>query len=164
MSRKSKCKGCSKEISKEEKIILKGKSYCKECHDNLLAETENYKLLVSTICEYFNLKEPTGLIVKQIQQYKNEYGYSNSGIGYTLWFIKEIKGKNFNETKYGIALVKYHYEEAKRYFEQQEKILNSVKNEQTEVKTRQVKLNIDKVYEKDRNRMTIDIDQLLGGE
>lgn len=164
MARKSKCNGCSIEITKEEKFISKGKGYCKTCHDDILAETEKYKLLIQTICQYFNIDEPTGLMVKQIQQYKTQYNYSNSGIGYTLWYIKEIKGKSFNETKYGIALVKYHYDEAKKYFEQQQRITNSVSNEQQEVKTREVKLNINKVYKKEKNKFTIDINDLLGGE
>lgn len=164
MARKSKCKNCSIEITKEEKFIANGKGYCKVCHDEIQVEIENYKLLICTICEYFNINEPTGLIIKQIQQYKKEFNYSNSGIGYTLWYIKEIKGKTFNEIKYGIALVKYHYDEAKKYFEQQQRISNSVNSEQQEIKTREIKLNINKVYKKERNNFTINIDDLLGGE
>jgi predicted amidophosphoribosyltransferase len=164
MARKSKCKNCSKELSKEERIVDGGKSYCENCHNDAQLEKENYKLLISTVCEYFSIDEPTGLIVKQIQQYKNEYKYTNSGIGYTLWYIKEIKGKTFSEPKYGIALVKYHYEEAKRYFDQQQRISNSIGTENQEVKTKEVKVNINKVYKKDVNKFTIDINQLLGGE
>lgn len=163
MPRKSKCKGCSIEITKEEKYIISGKGYCKTCHDEIQHEKENYKLLISTICEYFGIDKPTGLIIKQVKQYKDEFDFSNAGIGYTLWYLKEIKNKSF-ELKYGIALVKYHYEEAKQYFDQQQKISDSVITEKPEVKTREVKLNINKVYKKNVNNYTIDLNELVGGE
>lgn len=164
MARKSKCKGegCEKELTKEEKYIDSGKSYCKDCYDKISHEKDNYKILIGTICQYFRINEPTGLMVKQIKQYKTEYGYSNSGIGYTLWYLKEIEGKSFNETKYGIALVKYNYEKARNYFEQQQRIQSSVNVE--EVKVKQVKLKLNEVYKKNNDKFTFDINELLGGE
>ena len=162
MARKSKCKGCEIELTKEERFSDAGKSYCKSCYDKIMTEKENYKNLIGTICHYFDIDEPTGLMVKQIKQYKEEYGYSNSGIGYTLWYLKEIEGRTFNEKKYGIALVKYSYEKAKGYFEQQQRIQSSVLIE--EVKTKQIKLNLNKVYKKETENYTLDIDKLLGGE
>lgn len=162
MARKSKCKKCEKEITKEEKFIHSGKGYCIDCHTEIVEESENYNKLKQLICDYFNIEKPTGLMFKQIKQYKEELNYTNSGIGYTLWYLKEIEGKSFNETKYGIALVKYNYEKAERYFKQQEKIQSSVNTE--EVKTKQIKLNLNKVYKKEKDNFTFDIDKLLGGE
>jgi hypothetical protein len=83
---------------------------------------------------------------------------------YTLWFIKYIENKSFNETKYGIALIKYYYEKAKEYYEQQQRIFNSIQNiPNEEVKIKEVKINLDKVYNK-QNQFLIDINELLGGE
>jgi hypothetical protein len=162
MARTSKCKKCEKKIVKEEKYIVSGKGYCEDCYEDILIEKESYKNLISIVCEYFNIEKPTGLILKQIKQYRDEFNYSTSGITYTLWYIKEIEGKSFNEVKYGIALVKYYYEKAKQYFEQQERISRSVDN--FEIKTREVKLNINKVYDKKKDHLTINLEDLIGGE
>lgn len=77
------------------------------------------------ICEYFDIEAPTGLILKQIKNYKSEFGYSYSGMGYTLWYIKNIIGGNFIE-KYGIYQIKNEYKNAEQFFISQQKIAESV--------------------------------------
>jgi len=148
LARKSKCKSCELEISKEEKFIHSGKSYCKECYDKIITSTQDYNLLIKTICEYLNIEKPTGLIMKQIKEYKDQLGYTYGGMTYCLWFIKAIECKSFSEIKYGIALVKYNYEKSKSYFLQQGKITNSVQNASQEGAVNEVKVNLDKVYAK----------------
>jgi predicted adenine nucleotide alpha hydrolase (AANH) superfamily ATPase len=86
----------------------------------------------------FNIERPTGLMLKQIKEYKTELDYNYAAMTYTLWYIKEITNKQFEE-KYGIALIKYTYEEARRYFEQQQDIKNSIDN--SEIKTKIIKNN-----------------------
>ena len=44
---------------------------------------------------------------------------------YSLWYITEVK-KVRMEVKYGIAMVKYEYENAKRYFNEQNRMQVSV--------------------------------------
>jgi len=163
LARLSKCKGCEKTISKEEKYVYSNKSYCKECYDKIQIGKQEYDLLLKTICQYFNLDQPTGLIFKQIKEYKEQLGYTYGGITYCLWYIKAIEGKSFSELKYGIALVKYNYEKAKKYFEQQQKIASSVQSniEQGEEAVNEVKVNLGKVYAK-KNNFLINIGDLIG--
>lgn len=165
MAKLSKCKVCDNDILTDyEKIKVKNKNYHKECYDKYLYEKEQYKLLVSKICEIFNIDVPTGLILKQIKQYKEEFNYTYSGMHYTLWYMTEIEGKLFTEIKYGIALIKYYYEKAKQYYIQQEKIQNSILNKgHEEAKVKEIKINLDKVYYKQNNYL-LNINDLLGGE
>jgi hypothetical protein len=132
MAKLSTCKECSKSITKEEKITISNKSYCQECAAKIKQGQEEYKQLIDTICKYYGLQCCTGLIYKQVKDYKEQLGYSYAGMTYTLWFIKEIERKPFNEIKYGIAYVKYYYEKAKEYFEQQSRISQSISEKPVE--------------------------------
>lgn len=126
MARMSTCKSCGAKISKEEKLIISSKPYCKECGEKLQKESEEYKKLVEIICEYYQIQCCTGLMFKQIKEYKTQFEYTYNGMIYTLWYIKEIEKKSFSEIKFGVAYIKYYYEKAKDYYEQQSKISQSV--------------------------------------
>lgn len=162
MARLSTCKNCGVKMTKEEKMIYSNKSYCKECYDKLIYEKEEYKKLIDLICTYFKIEVPTGLIFKQIKDYKEQFGYNYAGMMYTLWFIKEIENKNFTEIKYGVALIKYNYEKAKAYFEQQSKIENSITEKPKEIiKTVTIKPIINK---NKKNEMLFNIESLFKRE
>lgn len=161
LARLSKCKGCEKELSKEEKYVYSNKTYCKKCYEQIQIEHQAYDLLLRTICEYYSIDKPTGLMLKQIKDYKEQFNYTYNGITYALWYIKAIENRSFSEIKYGIALVKYYYEKAKQYFNQQQRISNSVKTQSdTTLKINEVKVNLNKVYKRENNFL-IDIDSLI---
>lgn len=119
-----------------EKNMFCGKSYCTNCYSILRRDADAYKALMDSICKMFDIQQPTGLILKQVKEYKNELKYNYAAMTYTLWYITEVL-RSHMDSKFGIALVKYNYEEAKNYFEQQEKIASSIEN--VEVKTKIVK-------------------------
>lgn len=138
MARLSTCKKCTKQITASEKYIFSGKSYCEDCYKILRRDADAFKELIDHICKKFEIIQPTGLILKQVKEYKNELKYSYAAMTYTLWYIEEILRKEL-ELKYGIAIVKYYYEEARHYYEQQEKITNSITD--VEIQTKIVKNN-----------------------
>ena len=81
-----KCPKCGTKNEKEN-TIKHGKSYyCLKCFEDL----EEYKDLISTICEIYRIKSPTSQMVSQIKDYKDKYNFTNSGIKYTLKFYYEI--------------------------------------------------------------------------
>ena len=161
MGRKSKCKGCETLLEKEDKYTYSGKTYCKDCYDKLQVEKDNYNQLLNTIMEYLEIQVIDGLMYKQIKDYKEQYKYNYTGMTYTLWYCKEILNKKF-ERKYGIALIKYEYNNAKDYFSKQQKITNSVM-EIKEPITRTVKINLEKVFKKENHNHLIDLENLIGG-
>lgn len=142
MARLSTCKLCGCKLMKEDKHTYSNKTYCKKCLDIKIKESNEYNTLISSICNYFGDDKPTGLVLKQIKDYKETFGYTYSGISYCLWYITDILNKTLDK-KYGIALVKYEYENAKIYYGNQEKIRNSIESSNKEVKEiiKKVKIN-----------------------
>lgn len=141
MARLSICKCCGKKLQSEEKYSHASKTYCKECYKKILRDSDEYKQLIEFICVNYEIERPTGFMLKQIKDMRTEYGWSYASMTYTLWYCKEVLGKQLIE-KYGIALVKHFYEEASDYYSQQEKIKEQIKKlENVEVKTKVVKRN-----------------------
>lgn len=163
MGRLSICKCCGKKLKTEEKHQLSGKVYCEECFNRLHKEAEEYKALMEFICTNYGLDEPTGLILKQVKEYKNEYGYSYGAMTYTLWYCKEILNKAFIK-KYGVSLIKYHYDDAKNYYSQQEKL----KEQMDKLSDVKIKTKIAKSISVPSNKKStslINLDNLIkGGE
>lgn len=141
MARLSTCKKCGKKLQPEEKCTHASKTYCEECYQKILRESDEYKQLIEFICVNYEIERPTGFMFKQIKDMKTDFGWSYAAMTYTLWYCKEILGKQLNE-KYGVALVKHFYEEASDYYMQQEQIRNQMeKLKDVEIKTKIVKQN-----------------------
>lgn len=141
IARLSTCKHCGIKLQSHEKFTYSNKTYCKECYDKKIQEKSSYDELLKIIGSYYNLNNITGLIFKQIKDYKEQFEYSYSGMIYTLWYVKEIEKKSFNEIKYGIAYIKYYYDKAKEYYEQQNKISQSISSSPVE-NTRKITVKI----------------------
>ena len=161
MARLSTCKGCGKKLQPEEKYTHASKTYCKKCYEKIERESTEYKQLIEFICNNYELDKPTGYILKQIKEFKTEYEYSYAAMTYTLWYCKEVLNKSFVK-KYGVALIRYYYDEAKNYYSQQEKLKEQInKLSDVKVKTKIVKrtsMNSNK-----KSTSLIDLDDLLKG-
>lgn len=143
MARLSTCKNCGKKLQSEEKHIHASKTYCEECYQKILRESDEYKQLIEFICVNYEIERPTGFMFKQIKDMKTDFGWSYAAMTYTLWYCKEILGKQLNE-KYGVALVKHFYEEASDYYTQQEQIRNQMeKLKDVEIKTASLSIYFD---------------------
>lgn len=157
MAKISKCFNCDIElIDKEDKFKYGNKTYCKKCYDEKNNEKTQYNLLLQVICDYYNIDIPTGFILKQLKTFKETYNYTYSGIGYCLWYCKEIKNAKF-DSKYGISIVQYEYENAKMYYLQQQNIKQSVTENTNKSKTINVKMKC----KNNTENYLIDIDNLL---
>jgi len=157
MARLAKCKRCGVELQPEERFVKSSKNYCKSCYDIVCQEAESYKQLIEIICQYYGIDAPTGLILKQVKEYKNDFKYTYSAMTYTLWYCKEVLGKQCL-TQYGIALVKYHYEDAKDYYTQQEQRRQTVEElKDVEIKTKKIRRSN---KAKEKNTKLIDLNSL----
>ena len=161
MARLSTCKSCGKKLQPEEKYIHASKSYCEECYQKILRESDEYKQLIEFICTNYEIERPTGFMFKQIKDMKTDFGWSYAAITYTLWYCKEILGKQLIE-KYGVALVKHFYEEAREYYTQQEQIKNQIEQlKDVEMKTKVVKQN--NINNVNTNASLVNLESLLKG-
>ena len=161
MARLSTCKSCGKKLQQEEKCSHASKTYCKECYEKILRDSDEYRQLIEFICTHYEIERPTGFMLKQIKDMKTEYGWSYAAMTYTLWYCKEVLGKQLLE-KYGVALIKHFYEEASNYYSQQEKMKEQMKRlENVEVKTKVIKRNQSKST--NSNSSLINLGNLLEG-
>lgn len=139
MARLSTCKDCGNKITKEDKYTYSNKTYCKNCYDKKMKEKEQYDSLIKIICDKFNIDVPTGLILKQIKDYKEKFNYVYSGMTYCIWYSTDILKLKL-DLKYGIAFVKFQYENAKDYYESQQKINKSMKDFKVKEVIKKVKI------------------------
>ncbi|MEG0898326.1 MAG: hypothetical protein RSF40_01270 [Oscillospiraceae bacterium] len=160
MARLSTCKKCGRtSLQPSEKSTMSGKTYCNACYEILRIDADAYKALIDDICKTFNIDVPTGLILKQIKEYKTELHYSYAAMRYTLWYIREISRISL-DVKFGIVMIKYTYDEAKQHYEQQERISNSVTD--VELKTKIVTKK--KSVSANNYNSLIDITKLVEGD
>lgn len=161
MARLSTCKSCGRKLQPEEKYIHASKAYCEECYQKILRESDEYKQLIEFICTNYEIEKPTGFMLKQIKDMKIDFGWSYAAMTYTLWYCKEILGKQLIE-KYGVALVRHFYEEAREYYSQQEQIKNQMEQiKDVEVKTKVVKHN--NINNVNTNASLVNLESLLKG-
>lgn len=162
MARLSKCKVCGEEIQQDENRVKIGNYYYHEkCSIEIQRENESRKKLIAYICTNFEISSPTGMMLKQLKTYREVSNYSYDAMTYTLWYVKEILNKKF-DMKYGLSIIGYYYEEAKRYCEEQLRLSNKakgLKDVDIELKTRVItRKNSMKNEEKSR---LIDLEKLL---
>jgi len=161
MAKLSTCKGCGRKLQPEEKCTHNSKTYCAYCLKDIEREAEEYKNLIEFICTNYGLDRPTGFMLKQIKEMKTEFHYSYAAMTYTLWYCKEILNKGFIE-KYGVALIKHYYDEAKSYYSHQEKLKRQMENiADCDIKTKVVKGNNSIAIKKSKS--LIDLGDLLEG-
>ena len=132
--RKSTCKECGKVIDDpRDKFVYSGKTHCEKCYDDKIEHKLNYDALVREIHNYFKLETMNTLILKQIKDYTTQLKFSINGIRYCLYYITVVKNIKL-EVKFGIAMVKYEYDNSKNYFNQQNRVNNSLTDENLKIK------------------------------
>lgn len=136
MARLLKCYGtCEKKHPKEVLTKYKGKNYCQTCLKEKRHNDEDYQFLLMKISTSYNIPYPTGMMLRQIKNFKNDRGYSYRNQALAVEYIKTVLRKKM-ETKYGLGLVPYVIDDAVRYYKENEerarklKDVNSINNKQ----------------------------------
>lgn len=161
--RTAKCKGCGKDLLPEERFKYKSKNYCKSCYNKFSIQENEYKVLIDCVCNYFEIDKPSGLILKQIKDYKKSFGYKYAAMTYTLWYCKEIVSMEFKE-KYGVYMVKNYYDEAAEFYDHQEKLKIKIQNLSNEDMNKTKIVNKSAMDSSKVNCSLVDFKSLLGGE
>ena len=165
MSRKVKCPECDTLNDKEVAVYHNGRHYCAVCYENKKKSSDDYKALIEYICEIYGIEAPTGWMLKQIKDFREQFGYTYKGIKSSLHYFYEIQEGNSVENSMGIGIVPFIYDEAKNYYIDKKVIKDNVKgcdvNEITsEVNTINIKKsNVENKY-KFRDVSIIDIENL----
>lgn len=154
MGRLVKCQYCEDKVDKDVAHVYKKRNYHEKCFQKWEQEGQDYESLKSYICEIYRLDYPTGLILKQIKNYKEENQYKYKGMELALRYFYETLDNRAREGD-GIGIIPYVYEEAKSHYIKQMKIADSIKNtDNTAVE--EIVVHINPVTNK-RNSKKIDI-------
>ena len=73
-------------------------------------------MLISYICDIYNIKIPHGMMLHQIKQYKDNYNYTNIGMYYTLKYFYEVMESKVLEDS-GLGIMPYYYDKARKHYE-----------------------------------------------
>ena len=92
----------------------------KSCADKIDAaipqEEKDYNNLEKYIKELFKIDRINAKTKKQIKDFREEYGYTYTGMLKTLYWWYEIKGHTTELAKDGIGIVPYVYDDAEKYY------------------------------------------------
>ena len=158
---KVKCPYCSTLFSRreEEFVTHSNRYYHKSCFEKYKQGADDRRELIDYIMELYDLRIPTGMILKQISKYTSEpYNYSLKGIKTTLHYFHEIKGNEvLQDSRVGIGIVEYVYDEALRYYSNLQHLYES--NEKATISNQAEKLKIKNTPIK-KKKNYIDISQI----
>jgi hypothetical protein len=76
----------------------------------------NKEELCKFICEMFNWSECNTMVLKQINKYVRECGYTYIEIARALSYYADVQG-NTPDPKYGIGIVRFVMNDSRKYFE-----------------------------------------------
>ncbi|WP_425203759.1 hypothetical protein [Priestia megaterium] len=159
MARKVKCPYCEEMVDKEEAISHQKRYYHDACLKEKEKSTQHRRELIEYICDLYKVDAPTGMMLKQIKEFENDFKYKLKGIELALRYFYDTLENNPREGE-GIGIVPYVYEEAKRHYLKRQSIQKSV-NKLTEnpVKEKRVRVKSPKL-EIQRRNLKIDMNSL----
>lgn len=123
MAHKCKCVYCKMEFDRDRIpwVQVANLRYAhKACAEkNQVTKSKNeldYEALINYIEKLFGIGYVSAKVAKQIKDFREQYGYTYSGILGTLTYWYEVKGASLEMSNGGIGIVPYIYEQAKEYY------------------------------------------------
>ena len=120
----------------------------------------NKEELCKFICEMLNCDECNTMVLKQINKYVRECGYSYIDIARALSYYADVQG-NTLDPRYGIGIVKFVMKDSRKYFEQlrlQKEAQLKAANESKKVEQKVIKCSLNN--KKTIRKNQIDISKL----
>lgn len=127
MARQVKCPYCEQKLDKEDSYEYKKKYYHQSCFKQWEQEKTHRQELLQYICELFRIDVPTGMMLKQIKDFQEDYKYKLKGMELALRYFHETLGNKVQQGS-GIGIIPFVYEDAKNHYIKQQKISESIQN------------------------------------
>lgn len=144
-----KCPHCEERGDRDYMTKIKSRYWHPECivaqrEDNIVLKDapvntqgstpeQEYRELISYICNKYNIDRPTGQILKQIKSFKEDFEYRYKGMELALRYFFDIEENSVKDDT-GIGIVPYVYDRAKRFHAKKIEITNSFTDEEPEVR------------------------------
>lgn len=143
MAKQVKCPSCKKYNDKENTKSLDGRYYCVECAEAREIEKarnkDGWEELFEYICDLYNIDTLTGLMFKQIKDFRENYNYTNKGMYLALKYYYETLGNEVKDNT-GLGIIVYCYEQAKQHFIETRDVRMHIKDFEIEEKLNVVKI------------------------
>lgn len=160
MSAKVKCQYCGEYGHKEDMVYIETgkkkvvkKYYHEECLKIKELDSVEYKKLIEYVCNLFDIDKPTGMMMKQIKEYRQEYNYRYFAIQLALEYFFVVKDNKIPEHK-TLGIVPYIMEDAKKYYTHLAQLPNR------EIHVKSVTTHIHQPTKRNRKKKLIDISEL----
>ena len=154
-----KCYGyCGNKYPKDRMIKFQNANHCPECYERKVKEVKDREALYNLLKQVFSINFPTGLMLRQIKQYKEERSYSYKNIAFTVDYIVNVKKQKL-QLQYGIALVPHYYDEMIEYYKRLQE-----KRSKTTVKAQEFKTIKLKPFKHPKNyyeKISIDMKKMM---
>lgn len=136
MAKTLKCWKCKESFPREEIEKIGGKNYCPSCLEekNKPKELTDWDYLYQYLCYLHNTDKLSGLIFKRLKEYRDDYGYTDIGMYYTLKYIHETLGKEVYDNGH-LAQIPFYYNQAKEHIMKMYEIADIVEDFDIEAKT-----------------------------
>lgn len=124
------CCSCSIVFEDENDLVVYGrdkKKFCSVCIRKEEQSVFERNKLYASISNIFGLDKPTGLIMRQIKNFKQTNGISYKNMYFTLDYITKVKGIEL-QLKYGVGLIGTYHNEMLNYYADIKQKRESAKN------------------------------------
>lgn len=95
---------CHKKCAPKEKQVIVNK------------QEQDYNNLIEYIKKLYKVPAVLPTVVKQIKEFKQQYGFTYTGIQKSLYWFYELKGNPTSKSNNTIGIVPYVYNDARDYF------------------------------------------------
>lgn len=154
-----KCAYCNKNVKKSEAVHHSSKYYHSECYAMFIKNRDDRAELIDYICCLYKINKPSGMILKQIKDFVEDYGYTYKGITLSLQYFHETLSNPIRKGD-GIGIVVYVYEKAKDHYTQVLNAKKSLKKVDGEyVKQKTIHIKSPSIQKNNKNKI-IDISSL----
>ena len=165
------CKVCGEKFDRDKVQAVKA-SARRYAHFRCMPEGEKVELpnpidedlvqLEEYLKELFQYDFVPPRVKKQIQKYKEEYGWSYLAILNSLKWWYEVKGNSKEKANGGVGILPFIYEDAKKYYYYLSLAKISNNNKTVEMKVREIEIESPSVVVKQRRLFDLDDDNEEG--
>lgn len=156
MARLPACPDCGIDIvDKKQSKRISNRWVCLPCVEKREQITNDRQELYDLVAELFFIKYPTGMMMKQIKDYKEDLEYTYKGMTLSLVYWTETLNNTMSNAK-GVGIIPYIYEDAKKFYIEKMNIKREVENMEGEFTSKKVvKLSKRKMNKDDKSKHNI---------
>lgn len=128
MARLPACPDCGIDIvDKKQSKKISNRWVCFPCLEKREQVANERQELYDLVAKLFFIKHPTGMMMKQIKDFREDLEYTYKGMTLSLIYWTETLNNTMSNAK-GVGIIPYIYEDAKKFYIEKMEIRKRVEN------------------------------------